>query len=189
MCHEATETILHCLVTCQFAQQCWSVLNISIQNTNDSDFGGWLEGIFQSTTMQKQAEIVTLCWSLWRNHNDLVWNQRSSSVNKTVAAAKQYLTQWSIAQSRSSTALLQPPNAGDGECIWVNPQRNSVKVQVDATIFEELDAAGFGLIARDDTGMVIQAKSVVHMGKVSPVLAEAMAVKEALSWIDTMQWP
>ena len=45
------------------------------------------------------------------------------------------------------------------------------------------------MVARDVTGMVIQAKALVHKGPVTPVLAEAMAVKEALSWIDTMEWP
>ncbi|KAL8118569.1 hypothetical protein AgCh_016186 [Apium graveolens] len=135
-----------------------------------------------------QAEVITLCWAIWRNRNDIVWNQRFSSVNRTVVAAKQYLTQWSLAQNRSSNTLLQPLFEGDGDCIWVNPQHNSVKVSVDAAVFYDRDAVGSGLIARDDKGVLILAKTVVWLSPVAPVLAEAMAVKEALSWIDEIQW-
>ncbi|KAK1396015.1 hypothetical protein POM88_005890 [Heracleum sosnowskyi] len=126
-----------------------------------SGFITWLECILNKTSLKERAEVITLCWAIWRNRNDIAWNQRFSSVNKTVAAAKQCLTQWSIAQSRSSTTLLQPIFEGDGDFIWVNPQPNSVKVSVDAAVFEDKDAAGLGLVARDADGMLLQVKSIV----------------------------
>ena len=61
-------------------------------------------------TMQKQ----TLCWAIWRARKDLVWNQKFSSVNKIVAAAKHRLTQFTIALSRSSSILLEPQANRDG---------------------------------------------------------------------------
>ncbi|XP_063945892.1 uncharacterized protein LOC135151390 [Daucus carota subsp. sativus] len=189
VCQQENESILHNLVSCYFAQQCWLLLKVDNQGTGCLDFTTWLERVLHTASSKVQAEIITLCWAIWRNRNDIVWNQRFSSVNKTVAAAKQYLTQWSIAQNRSSTTLLQPTFEGDGDCIWVNPQQNSVKVSVDAAVFEDKDAAGLGLVARDDNGELIQAKTLILPSKVAPVLGEAMAVKEALSWIDVMQWP
>ncbi|XP_074347377.1 uncharacterized protein LOC141686227 [Apium graveolens] len=153
-----------------------------------SDFKTWMENVMNVADAKKKAVIITICWALWRNRNDLVWNQRHASVNKTVAAAKQLLSQWSLAQNRSTSALLQPALEGDEACIWVNPQQNTVKVTVDAAVFEDKDAMGFGLITRDSDGALIQAKSIIHKNSVSPVLAEAMAIKEALSWIDEMHW-
>ncbi|XP_074364742.1 uncharacterized protein LOC141705752 [Apium graveolens] len=151
ICHEDSETILHNLVTCPFAHRCWLTLKIVSQGLF-SDFASWMVGIFKDTSAQQQAKVVTLYWALWRNLNDLVWNQKSSSVNKTVAAAKQYLTQWSIAQGRSSMALLQPGHEGDGDCIWVSPQQNSVKVSTNVAVFVNKGAAGFGLVARNTEG-------------------------------------
>lgn len=34
-------------------------------------------------------------------------------------------------------ALLQPGHEGDEDCIWINPQQNSVKVSTDAAVFED----------------------------------------------------
>ncbi|XP_074374107.1 uncharacterized protein LOC141714488 [Apium graveolens] len=79
-------------------------------------------------------------------------------------------------------------NVADAKKQAVNPQPNAVKVLVDAAVFEDKDAVGFGLIARDSEGALIQAKSIIRKNSVSPVLAEAMAIKEALSWIDEMHW-
>ncbi|KAL8100447.1 hypothetical protein AgCh_032636 [Apium graveolens] len=188
VCHEDNESILHSLVHCSYARLCWSLTNVDTQVGLCSDFKSWLEIVMSVADAKKQVEISTICWALWRNRNDLVWNQRHASVYKTVAAAKQYLSQWSLAQNRSTSALLQPAFEGDGACIWVNPQHNSVKISADAAVFEDKDAVGFGLIARDSNGVLIQAKSIVHKSSVSPVLAEAMAIKEALSWIDEMHW-
>lgn len=110
-------------------------------------------------------------------------------MNRVVAETKQYLTQWKMAQSRSTNALLRPQADGDGDVVWAKPQPDTVKVTVDAAIFENRDETGFGVVARDSTGALIQTKTMIKQGLVSPVLAEAMAVKEALSWIDSMRWP
>ncbi|KAL8104572.1 hypothetical protein AgCh_028691 [Apium graveolens] len=124
-----------------------------------------------------------------RARNDLVWNHKYTRVGRIVAEAKQHLTQWNIAQSRLSWASLQPAVEGDGASVWARPLPNIVKVSVDEAVFEDRDAVGFGLIARGSDGRLITAKSIVHPHLVSPVTAEAIAIKEALSWIDVMQWP
>ncbi|WOG89983.1 hypothetical protein DCAR_0209224 [Daucus carota subsp. sativus] len=189
VCKEEPETILHSLVTCTFAWQCWLALRVNISWDQNMDFSSWMNIVLSTGTSKQRAEAVMLCWAIWRARNDLIWNQKFSTVNKVVAAAKQNLTQWILAQSRSSHTLLQPQVKGDGGTIWVKPQPNTVKVSVDAAIFEDKEEVGFGLVARDSEGSLIQAKAVSHTELLDPVLAEAMAVKEALSWIDEMQWP
>lgn len=91
--------------------------------------------LFNSVSGEKYAEIIVLCWAIWRARNDLVWNQKSTSISRVVAAAKQYLTHWKVAQSRCSMALLRPQVEGDGACVWAKPLPNIVKVSVDAAVF------------------------------------------------------
>ncbi|XP_074377686.1 uncharacterized protein LOC141719203 [Apium graveolens] len=145
--------------------------------------------VLKSGTVKQRAESVTLFWAIWRARNDLVWNQKSSTVNKIVASAKQSLTQWILAQNRSYNTLLQPQVKGDGVSYWVNPQLNTFKVSVDPAIFEDREEVGFGLVARDSDGRLIEPKAMIHSELVEPVLAETMGLKEALSWIEQMQWP
>lgn len=106
-------------------------------------------------------------------------------INRIVVAAKQGLAQWNIAQINSSMALFQPQVTRDGASFWVKPQPNIVKISVDVAIFEDRGGIGFGLIARDFEGCLLEAKTFFFVSNlVSPVMAEAMAVKEALGWCD-----
>lgn len=59
----------------------------------------------------------------------------------------------------------------------------TIKVNVDATIFRDPTAYGVGLIARDSKGELVHAHLSYYLGEISPETAEALAIKEALSWI------
>ncbi|XP_074328402.1 uncharacterized protein LOC141666310 [Apium graveolens] len=61
-------------------------------------------------------------------------------------------------------------------------------VSVDAAIFEDRNEAGFGMVARDSDGQLLEAKVLTQAEALAPVLTEAIAVKEALSWIDQKRW-
>lgn len=99
VCNLETETTMHCLVSCHFAKQCWNILMPDMQWEDETDFSVWLATVLASTSIKKKAEVVTLCWHIWKSRNDLIWNNKPSSVNKVVASTRQYLTQWTIAQS------------------------------------------------------------------------------------------
>lgn len=107
---------------------------------------------------------------------------------KVVANAKQNLVQWNAAQNRLTSAPITPTLIGDGAHVWVRPKPGIIKVSVDAAIFAEEEVFGFGLVARDSDGTLVQAVSKRHTGVISPEKAEALAIKEALSWIDRMNW-
>lgn len=96
---------------------------------------------------------------------------------------KIYLNQWQEAQGRTTEALIQLGNTGDGANSWVAPQMVTIKVNVDAAIFKDPSAFGVGLIARDSRGELMYAHSTYYRDDVSPELAKVMAIKEALSWI------
>ena len=65
---------------------------------------------------------------------------------------------------------------------------DNIKVTVDAATFTDQLAFGMGMIARDYRGELIQDRSLLQHEVVSPELAEAMAMKEALSWIKSNRW-
>lgn len=73
-CQLEDESIVHILVYCQYARQCWSVLLPELQFVECSSFYSWLSFIFDTVEQGKFVDIVSLCWSLWRTRNDLVWN-------------------------------------------------------------------------------------------------------------------
>lgn len=88
----------------------------------------------------------------------------------------------------STKALFKTTVEGDGAEVWVKPQKDVIKITVDAATFEEFSAFGVGMLARDHTREVVLGKSVVCSRKVSPDYAEAMAIEEALSWVKGERW-
>lgn len=187
-CKNDYETIFHVLIACPFSVQCWQVLDPRFSSIMTVDFAEWLKNAFGMSNKKQKALIITLFWILWRARNDLIWNRKYPKMLKVVADAKKYLAQWTAAQGRSTSALITPEYTGDGAQSWVKPQPNTIKVSVDAAIFAEREEYGFGLIARDSEGELRQAETKIFKGIVSSVVAEAMAIKEALSWIDRMRW-
>lgn len=71
---------------------------------------------------------------------------------------------------------------------WVVPQRETIKVNVDATIFEDQGAIGFGMIARDSKVEFVIAGTCLKQSMATPELEEDMVTKEALSWIKRQPW-
>ncbi|XP_060959389.1 uncharacterized protein LOC115700161 [Cannabis sativa] len=71
---------------------------------------------------------------------------------------------------------------------WSPPLANSIKVNVDAALFDDGRSFGSGLVARDDRGWLVEGRTILVLNKVEPIFAEAISVKEALTWIKLKQW-
>ncbi|KAL8110477.1 hypothetical protein AgCh_026260 [Apium graveolens] len=64
---------------------------------------------------------------------------------------------------------------------------NEVKISVDAAVFKEPEGVGFGIVIRDSDGLLVTAKTLFNSQLVAPLMAEALGIKEALSWCDQVQ--
>lgn len=89
VCLQEEETILHSLVLCPFAQSCWNIIFHGFQVNQNQNFGEWLSNIFDKEHQDMNALIITVCWSLWRARNDVVWNRKYTKANRVIASAKQ----------------------------------------------------------------------------------------------------
>ncbi|KAL8094911.1 hypothetical protein AgCh_036428 [Apium graveolens] len=188
VCRTEVEDTSHIFLRCPFAVQCWEILQPSAIRGQIWEFASWFERCFLKEAMDNRARMATLCWSIWRFRNDVVWNKKISSSERIVADTTDYLSQWKMAQNRFYTVPLQPSVHGDGAEKWVKPQQHTVKITVDAAIFEEIPATGMGLIARDHTGGLLWAKTKLVQELMHPSMAEAVAIKEALSWLKNLGW-
>lgn len=152
------------------------------------DFFDWIEGVLESISQDRRALVATVSWTVWKVRNDKVWNNKNNFANSVLFSARSYLTQWRETQSRALVALPRAGLAEDGASSWVKPQELTVKVNVDAAIFQEHVSYGAGMVARNFRGELLQARTVLSAGVVQPELAEVMAIKEALSWMEVSGW-
>lgn len=86
----------------------------------------------------KRAIITSVCWSIWKARNEVVWQKKYTRVFVVIARAKQYLEQWRFAQNK--VLMFRFPNLveGDGRSVWVQPQGLTIKVSVDAATFKSI---------------------------------------------------
>lgn len=70
----------------------------------------------------------------------------------------------------------------DGSERWMTPDQNTVKINCDAATFEDSNCYSSAFVVRNDRGEVLEARSKCRVVSISPDIAEAMGVREALSW-------
>ncbi|KAM6577068.1 hypothetical protein CsatB_028905 [Cannabis sativa] len=188
VCGLHNETIMHALVYCSTASQYWEKAAIQLPLQQGTSFVDWCVTVFNTATVETRKLFCTLCWALWSARNDKVWKNKDTNASFIFAFATCYLDQWKSAQTpyleTSRTGLL----AGDGLDRWCAPNVNEIKVNVDASIFGSSQDYGYGIVARDEHGYMLEGVSRLCHGNIRPELAEAIGVREALSWIKDKQW-
>ncbi|XP_050238008.1 uncharacterized protein LOC126687490 [Mercurialis annua] len=127
------------------------------------------------------ALSAIICWHIWCNRNNKVWAQKSGIPDDVISAAEQQLAAWRIARSSRIDGHVGSVEKGDGMCRWRPPEVGWVKCNVDAALFG--DDIGIGCVVRDHFGAVVQAKKMVIQGTFSPRTAEAIGIREVLSWL------
>uniref|UniRef100_A0A803NSB0 Reverse transcriptase domain-containing protein n=1 Tax=Cannabis sativa TaxID=3483 RepID=A0A803NSB0_CANSA len=184
LCEEMDETITHFLLTCRVVIKVWERVGIG---TTVIAAGGffldWCVNFFTHFTVEKQGLAAALCWAVWGARNDVVWQAKSFNFSAIVASAKSYLDQWKYAQKTQIESLWSDLQDYDGMERWLKPQVNSIKINVDAAIFEGQNRFGSALVVRDHNGMLVEGCTKLHNGNIAPSIAEALSFREALSWI------
>ena len=79
-------------------------------------------GDFYSLQLEDCKLAMMVCWRLWLNRNDKVWNGHVSRAQNLVNAAGHYHFQWQEARRRS-LQLLSLCSGVMVRCAGVSPQR------------------------------------------------------------------
>lgn len=187
-CPSIPETIRHCLVDCPFAKKCWQQAGFFFPLQVNESFALWLESLLKTDDDDKLSSIGVICYSIWRARNDEVWKKKKVSVASVLWSSKHLLSSWVKAQDRNSTSLAAHLEPNDGDEQWQKPPVGTVKISTDAAIFQDQGTYSAAVLARNHEGTPIEAFTCCKVGSVSPAVAEAMSVKEALSWLKKKRW-
>lgn len=128
-----------------------------------------------------------LCRMLWKNHNDFVRNQKCLTASEVLQSALFVLNRWQFIQDKSLDNFIGFMIPEDGRVKWQAPIYNRVKVNTNTTIFNNLNRYSHAQVVRDHNGNLVEAMSKCYQGMVSPGLAKATGIREALSWVKKEQ--
>ncbi|XP_074327609.1 uncharacterized protein LOC141665523 [Apium graveolens] len=177
------ELVLHIMVHYDFAILTWNNFSKLHVDGNYSTFADWLQLVFGHHSREIATNVVMICWLLWKNKNDLIWNQQSMEASEVVSSACSVLNQWNSVQDRTFDHFMGYMIPEDGDEHWRHPPVNSVKINTDAAIFEESNCYSHAFVVRDHEGKLVEARSRCLRGSLNSELAETLGIKEALSWI------
>ncbi|XP_031127667.1 uncharacterized protein LOC116029767 [Ipomoea triloba] len=173
-CAHATESISHILCECPLAAELWGVSDI----LQGRSFVHFVEAVLHATDGTQVLLMAARFWTTWKARNDKIWNGRLWSVDSLkrqvdalVAAWKQYYHTPSVGLQRSTQSL----------DFWMPPPSGKYKCNVDAALFAT--GVAFGAVVRDSNGKFVAACGGSLLCVSDPFVAEAMAIKEALTWI------
>ncbi|KAM6543577.1 hypothetical protein CsatB_008024 [Cannabis sativa] len=175
------ESTSHDFISCPIALACWRRLGVTFVFDPGGSFRSWLELLFQSLSEEIVCSVSMTCWAIWKARNKIIWKKKSSSVTEIIAYVNKTLNQWKKAQDKITFNSLCLENKGDGAELWSKPEENSIKINVDATTFEQENKCGFDIVIRNHLGNLITALSGCYGGNFTAEVIEVMAIKEALS--------
>ncbi|XP_017251140.1 uncharacterized protein LOC108221791 [Daucus carota subsp. sativus] len=117
---------------------------------------------------------------LWHRRNRWVWDRISISEFGVQATAMNMLYEWRQSmlekQKYKAVSSVSPRR-------WYPPQPGWVKVNIDAAVFIEAGCTSIGSTIRDEHGAFVRARNRKIAAVYQPREAEAVGLKEALSWV------
>ncbi|KAK9190098.1 hypothetical protein WN943_018699 [Citrus x changshan-huyou] len=165
VCNANEETIMHALIESSFARTCWFSSPVGFVGSCTS-FLIWLEHIFARCSTDDCNIAMMICWRIWIHRNDKIWNQKIGFVQQVLNSAGQLLYQWQAAKKQLYF--------------------------VDAGVHQLAHGAGrigLGCVIRNSDGAFLAARCVGRHGAFSAREAEALGIREALSWLKEYKLP
>jgi hypothetical protein len=154
ICHKGAEDVLHLLFQCPAAKTLWSCLNldalIDTAIVVDRSGSAVLEYLLRLDFISvpgidsiKFKELLPVaCWYLW-------WLQRKRSRGEDVPPI--HKCKFSILSIvANAAAATKPPRPNDVK--WIKPIQREVKVNIDASFFQESSTGAVGAVLRDYHG-------------------------------------
>uniref|UniRef100_A0A803NXD6 CAAX prenyl protease 1 homolog n=1 Tax=Cannabis sativa TaxID=3483 RepID=A0A803NXD6_CANSA len=118
------------------------------EDIGEQQFQRWNSGDRQMGAM--------LCWVIWQDRNNKVWNDKSGSVKNVVVLARTNLEQWLFAQEKNFSPSYFSVGIDEGDEQWCAPHVDYYKINVDAATFSDKHRFNFGWVLRDAKGYVIK---------------------------------
>ncbi|XP_057418966.1 uncharacterized protein LOC130713193 [Lotus japonicus] len=186
------ETITHAIFHCPWTRPVWfaSQLQINHDSNNFQCFGDWI--LLMEDSLKNQADfhamglriIALTTWAIWKERSECIFQGRPPNPCATVAKLSSSILEdyeGSIqVQDQASNAIRGQQS--NRRSHWIAPPQGRVKINVDAAFNKTTCRGAVAAICRDETGAQLMSHSRgIHAP--SPLVAEAIAIREALTLI------
>ncbi|XP_019166936.1 PREDICTED: uncharacterized protein LOC109162706 [Ipomoea nil] len=118
------------------------------------------------------------CWGIWCSRNEHVWQGVVFDMDVMLRMAINFWQNWQHANVTQQTG-----NPCTGDDRWSRPAVGRLKLNTDAALNTSTSSMGLGWVPRDHDGTFMAAKNMRLTSVFTVNEAEAVSLREALSWI------
>ena len=121
--------------------------------------------------------FITICWFIWNQRNKIRVKDIVAPLEKTSDLAQQYLMEFQQLRSKPVTKKLPK------KVIWKPPDAGLLKTNFDGAVFEDLGAAGIGIVVHNSSGEVLATLSEIIPLPSSIVALEIIAARRIVLFL------
>ncbi|XP_019155460.1 PREDICTED: uncharacterized protein LOC109152301 [Ipomoea nil] len=175
---EEEESALHIFATCPEAMRAYHAVGLPITYVPGNVVHEWFFGCLSMLRADLIPKFIMVCWGIWCSRNACVWRGAAFDLMLMVHHALLFLDNW-LAGNESTILPAVPSRQVER---WNKSQAGRLKLNTDAAINQTSNTMGYGWVVRDDNRLFLAAKSMSVPGIYDVKVAEAMSMREALSW-------
>ncbi|XP_031116510.1 uncharacterized protein LOC116020169 [Ipomoea triloba] len=176
------ETASHLFMDCNETRRFWNAVGLPIAYYGNSVLTEWFFGNIVKLNGDDLCKFAMFCWGLWYNRNDYVWNGVPYVMAQVIHSA---LSLWLAWKGVNEGQVVQSMHDIRTER-WSPPSQGRLKLNTDVAMSMNNSCMGMGWVIRDAQGHFVTAKAKKFDGFFSVKEAEAVSIREALSWIKEM---
>jgi hypothetical protein len=174
VCKSEIETVGHILWSCESSKDVWAECGRSIQKCHSAEegFPDILEKLVDRLSEEEMQLAVGVARQIWLRRNSVIFGGDFLSPSALITHAKAQISEY---QKAEEGRRLTHVHRARPRCVkWERPKEGFVKLNWDAAINRRSNRMGAGVIARDETGMVVAALSASRPSITDPATAEAI---------------
>ncbi|XP_019150129.1 PREDICTED: uncharacterized protein LOC109146933 [Ipomoea nil] len=181
-CGLVEENVMHVLCSCTYASLVWNLLQLPIPPFNGNSFLFWAElwlGDASTLGCDVRGRICGVLHGIWSARNSVVWN---GNLPTPTALCNRLSSSW-VAWQEYGARPKVPQAHLNTSFVHEGQRQNGVRCYVDAAFHNSHQNATYGFLVMEADGSYVAAANGPMECPYDPLMAEAMAVTEALSWL------
>jgi ribonuclease HI len=177
------ERVEHLFLLCPFARAVWDMVKerfgLKLHRKELINMKQWIHSFLQRENETSATVLVVTCWHVWEARNDTRNGAVQVHPRRVASKVLAYVEMIMEFMFRSRA----PSNGRSTEVVMrrTPPPEDWVGVNVDAALFPAENRMGCGAVFRDHKGQFLLSFSEGMSGYPAPEMAEAIAVRRALT--------
>lgn len=183
MCVGDIEHLLHLFFDCPYAQKCWQQVGLAYDMREVVSAPEWLLNRLSTESNDTLIKIATVLYAVWWARNKRIWDDKSLPSEVAMAWSSRQITDWRQAQTKRNqiNKRLQTDKV-QHTSRWLAPEPGTLKLNVDASVYEGADSFSIGIVVRNHQGLFVRGKVCRFAGCATVFEAELVGILEALKW-------